>query len=207
MASASDDSPADGERGARTRGTVLKSKVRLVGKMAVSAKKSKARGTIINANVTKGVKKGPDADSATATYDKKEIVDGTQVAASSINESGETIPTTDKVATHIKFPKRQSIMKQIAIETLEPPEYGTTPTKGALKSYNRTSIYVNHGLKDVALSGALELMRDDLPPEDTLDVRSYDDEEFTVDEQVEFLLNYGLSQCKRISFVLFLFSD
>lgn len=206
MASASDDSPADGERGARTRGTVLKSKVRLVGKMAVSAKKSKARGTIINANdVFKGVKKGPDTDRA--TYDKKEIVDGTKVAASSINESGETIPTTDKVATHIKFPKRQSIMKQIAIETLEPPEYGTTPTKGALKSYNRTSIYVNHGLKDVALSGALELMRDDLPPEDTLDVRSYDDEEFTVDEQVEFLLNYGLSQCKRISFVLFLFSD
>ena len=189
MANGEEETPS-GER-MRARGTVLQGKVRLVGKMAVATKKSKTRGTVINADVFKGVQL-PEKDGA-ATSTKKEIVDGTKVAAASIDESGETISTANKVATRVKFggERRQSIIKQIAVETLSEP-----PKKGALKSYNRTSLNVNHGLKELALSGAVELMREDMPDEDQLDVRSYDDEEFTLDEQVEFLSNYGLSQCK-----------
>ena len=177
---------------------VLHAKVRLVGKMAVSMKRSKtSRGTIINVDVFKGAQL-PEKDGAAAST-KQEIVDGTKVAAASIDEStGEKISTANKVATHVKFggERRQSIMKQLAVGTLSEP-----PKKGALKSYNRTSLNVDQGLKELALSGAVELMREDMPDEDQLDVRSYDDEEFTLDEQVEFLSNYGLSQ-RQYSFVV-----
>jgi hypothetical protein len=85
MANGEEETPS-GER-MRARGTVLQGRVRsallVKWQWQQATKKRKTRGTVINAYVFKGVQL-PEKDGA-ATSTKKEIVDGTKVAAASID--------------------------------------------------------------------------------------------------------------------------
>ena len=163
----------------------IKNKIRLVGAVSASQERSKrSRGTIVRQNVYH------EED------EKKAILDGTIVPAASIDESGQPISTADKVPTRVRFPSRRSVIQQIAVESFDPPVVGTAPAKGALKSYNRGSVVVDDEMmREVALSGATELMQKDAPDDDKLSIRSYYDNDY---EREEFLMNYGLSQCKNI---------
>eukprot|EP00956_Cyclotella_meneghiniana_P031323 scaffold81925_cov76-Cyclotella_meneghiniana.AAC.3 len=160
----------------------VKNKIRLVGaEPSPSQERSKrSRGTIVRQN---NVHRADD--------EKKAILDGTVVPAASIDESGQPISTADKVPTRVKFPTRRSIIQQIAVESFDPPVVGTTPEKGVLKSYNRGSVVVDDEvMREVALSHARQIMKEDAPNDDQLSIRSYDNEYETED----FLMNYGLSK-------------
>ena len=162
-----------------------KNKIRLVGaEPSPSQERSKrSRGTMVRQN---NVHRADDDE-------KKAILDGTVVPAASIDESGQPISTADKVPTRVKFPTRRSIIQQIAVESFDPPVVGTTPEKGVLKSYNRGSVVVDDEvMREVALSHARQIMKEDAPNDDQLSIRSYDKEYETED----FLMNYGLSKCK-----------